>query len=596
MFNRQKNIVCEMILKLRNHPDDEIEPLQPLQVKLDNLHNLFMAYKPVFSSARSILQTQPSFDRKPIPPSGRKKQSLLPFLGSALKWLTGTATTKDIKHIKKQISSLIKTQENQQKTMVHIVSILNLTRYETQVNRQWINIILKELTKSNKDIRALFNITNQLATQVQVWNTILHLRAMLTNLRDCLHFMKQLANHVLEYIDTATTGTLTPHLIPVPDLQQMLYQIESELPPNMHLPIPSSDPLHFYRYLWTHVLVEENQFLLLIDVPIQDRAQQIQIYQIINLPIPVGNYSMRYTMDTKYLGVTYDRTKAMDIPEEQFKLCKEANGQFGPLTTPLQPLTNPPSCVATLYTKNSTEINHLCELTTKTQPELYLPIPLTSNVWAIISSPFKQQPPVTVICPTRPATSIHISPPIQVLRLEPACTATSQHFHLPPKYEDTHVTMNLSIYNANLDIINISSALFRITQHIPSVQQQEMLERLAALPPVPIKRITMELMGEVLQETLLNDKPYWLHPSFLMGCIGFVVSIMSTVACIAKKKVAAWKPPALSGFLSLCRKDKNNTKMDDEDMDRPIYRPSGIIPTVIRPQESHGLCVIPQPA
>ena len=35
--------------------------------------------------------------------------------------------------------------------------------------------------------------------------------------------------------------------------------------------------------------------------------------------------------------------------------------------------------------------------------------------------------------------------------------------------------------------------------------------------------------------------------------------------------------------------------MDDEDMDGPIYRPSGIILTVIRLQESHGLCVIPQP-
>ena len=161
MFNRQKNIVSETISKLQNHTDDEIEPLQPLQVELDNLHNLFMAYKPVFSSARSMLQTQPSFDRKPIPPSAWKKWSLLPFLGSALKWLTGKATTKDIKHIKKQISSLIKTQENQWKTMVHIVSILNLIRYETQVNRQQINIILKELTKSNENIRALFNITNQ---------------------------------------------------------------------------------------------------------------------------------------------------------------------------------------------------------------------------------------------------------------------------------------------------------------------------------------------------------------------------------------------------------------------------------------------------
>ena len=205
-------------------------------------------------------------------------------------------------------------------------------------------------------------------------------------------------------------------------------------------------------------------------------------------------------------------------------------------------------------------------------------------MWAIISSPFKQQPPVTVICPTKPTMSVQISPPIHVLRLEPACSATSQHFHLPPKYKDTHMIMNLSIYNANLDSINISFTLFRITQYIPSVQQQEMLEKLAALPPVPIKRITKELMGEVLQETLSSDNPFWLCPSFFIGCIGFIVSIMSTVACIVKKRVAAWKLPALTGSLSLCRKDKNNTKMDDEDMDRPIYQSSGIIPTVIRPQ------------
>ena len=209
----------------------------------------------------------------------------------------------------------------------------------------------------------------------------------------------------------------------------------------------------------------------------------------------------------------------------QKKLCKEANGQFCPLLTPLQPLTNPPSCIAALYTKNSREINRLCELTTKAQLEIYLPIPLAPNVWAIISSPFRQQPPVTIICPTKPAALIHISPPIHVLKLEPACSATSQHYHLPPKYEDTHITMNFSLYNANLDVIDISSASFRIAQHIPSVQQHKMLEKLVALPPVPIKRITMELMGEVLQETLSSDKPFWLHPSFLMGCIRFVASI-----------------------------------------------------------------------
>ena len=48
MFNRQTNIVRETISKLRNHPDDTIEPLQPFQVKLDNLYSLFIAYNQYF--------------------------------------------------------------------------------------------------------------------------------------------------------------------------------------------------------------------------------------------------------------------------------------------------------------------------------------------------------------------------------------------------------------------------------------------------------------------------------------------------------------------------------------------------------------------
>ena len=48
----------------------------------------------------------------------------------------------------------------------------------------------------------------------------------------------------------------------------------------MHLPMSSEDPLHFYRYLHTHILIANLLFLLLIDVPIQDHTQQLSIYKI----------------------------------------------------------------------------------------------------------------------------------------------------------------------------------------------------------------------------------------------------------------------------------------------------------------------------
>ena len=79
--------------------------------------------------------------------------------------------------------------------------------------------------------------------------------------------------HTIDYINAATLGTLSPHILPVMDLQKMLLLISDTLPPTLHLPVSPDDTLHFYRYLHTHILIKNKQFLLLIDVAIQDRSQ-----------------------------------------------------------------------------------------------------------------------------------------------------------------------------------------------------------------------------------------------------------------------------------------------------------------------------------
>ena len=76
----------------------------------------------------------------------------------------------------------------------------------------------------------------------------------------------------MDYINAATSGTLSPHILLVMDLWKMLSHIADALPPMLHSPVSPDDTLHLYRYLYTHVLIENKQFLLLIDVPIQDRS------------------------------------------------------------------------------------------------------------------------------------------------------------------------------------------------------------------------------------------------------------------------------------------------------------------------------------
>ena len=174
---------------------------------------------------------------------------------------------------------------------------------------------------------------------------ILHIRSVFANLCDSLNYIQKVSTHTMEYIDAATSGTLSPHVLPVIDLQRMLQHIADTLPPILHLPISPEDTRHFYRYLHTHILIQNKQFLLLIYVPILDRSQQLTIHQILTLGIPYRNYSACYDVHTKYFGVTKDATMAVELSTTQFQACQDANGQFCSITTPpFQPLANPSTC------------------------------------------------------------------------------------------------------------------------------------------------------------------------------------------------------------------------------------------------------------
>ena len=119
--------------------------------------------------------------------------------------------------------------------------------------------------------------------------------------------------HTMDYVNAVTTGTLSPDILPIMDLKKILSQIEETLPPTLHVPVSSEDTLYFYQYLCTHILITNKQFLLLIDVPIQDRSQQLSICKISTLNIPHGIFTTYYDINTQYLGITQDETMAVEI-------------------------------------------------------------------------------------------------------------------------------------------------------------------------------------------------------------------------------------------------------------------------------------------
>ena len=288
----------------------------------------------------------------------------------------------------------------------------------------------------------------------------------------------------MEYIDAATSGILLPHVLPVTDLQKMLQHIADTLPPTLQLLISPEDTLHFYRYLRTHILIENKQFLLLIDIPIQDRAHQITVHQVFTLDIPHGNYSAHYDVNTRYFGVTKYATMGVELSTAQFQTCQEANGQFCHISMPFQPLANPPMCIAALYTKSEARIASKCSLQLCKTINTALPTQITPDVWILTAPVTAPVNTITLICPEKPMETDTIWQPIHILKLPMACSVTSAHVYLPPRYETPVLNVNISLDMANLQIINITALHFCVLQYLGNNKSDIQLQHLATIPSI----------------------------------------------------------------------------------------------------------------
>ena len=425
---------------------------------------------------------------------------------------------------------------------------------------------------------------------------ILHIISVFVNLQDSMQYLCTISTHTMDYIDAATSGILSPHVLPIADLQKMLQYIADTLPPTLHLPISPVDTLHFYRYLHTHVLIENKQFLLLIDIPIQDRARQITIHQVFTLDIPHGNYSARYDINTQYFGVTKGTTMGLELSSTQFEVCKQANGQFCHISMPFQPLANPPTCIAALYAKSTASIESKCSLQLHKTTTTPLPTQIMPDVWILATPTSAPTDTISLIFPEKPMETIPIRQPLHVLKLPMACSATSANFYLPLRYETPILNVNVSLNMANLQAINITALHFRIWQHMGSNHSETELQHLATLPSIPVHKVYQHLLNNSLQLTPFNMQPsedtntlwkLFTHPGIYVSALDSILPVGVGLFCC----YFFWCQPARLVCQPLKSGNMQYTIVDDNVEEAPIYRCEGKAPKPTRPCKNHCLAI-----
>ena len=349
-------------------------------------------------------------------------------------------------------------------------------------------------------------------------------------------------------------------------------------------------PYIFYRYLHTHILIKNKQFLLLNDISIQDRACQITIHQVFTLDIPHGNYSAHYDINTRYFGVTKDATMGLELSTTQFEVCKQANGQFCHISIPFQPLANPPTCIAALYAKSEAGIKLKCSLQLCKAATTSLPKQITATP---ASAPTDT---ISLICPEKPMETIPIRQLLHVLKLSMACSATSAHFFLPPRYETPILNINVSLDMANLRAVNITAVHFCVWQHMGRNHSKTRLQHLATLPSIPIHKVYQHLLNSSLHLTPFNMKPsedtdtlwnLFTHPGIYVSALGSLIPVGIGLFCcyfFRCQPARLAHQPLQSGYTQY-------TIVDDNVEEAPIYRCEGKAPKPTRPCKNHGLAI-----
>ena len=211
------------------------------------------------------------------------------------------------------------------------------------------------------------------------------------------------------------------------------------------------------------------------------------------------------------------------------RYVNKPNGQFCHISTPFQLLTNPPTCIAALYTKSKAGIASKCSLQLHKTTTTNLPTQITPDVWILTTPATAPINTVTLICPEKPMETIPIQQLIHILKLPMACSATSSHFYLPPRYETPILDVNISLNMTNLQMINISAQHFHIWQHLGNNRSDMQLQHLATIPSIPVHKIYQHLLNGTTPivpfntESSENTNSLWsvfTHPGIYISALG----------------------------------------------------------------------------
>ena len=315
-----------------------------------------------------------------------------------------------------------------------------------------------------------------------------------------------------KYLDTLSSGKLSPTLVNPIHLCDELLGIQRELPPTIELPEnPAYNIWHYYKHLTVSFVPHADKIILLIRLLLVDSDSTVTLYKVYNLPIVnqhIGK-SLKYNLQENYLAITNDNNYATIPSEYEFIECTLASGHFCNLKNALYHMHSLGWCLTSLFLKNDRMIETNCRMSLTNVTGLQA-IYLDQGNWAVATVKSDQ---MEISCNSHRHV-ITIEPPLTLVNLQPGCSAFSAKIKLPPYCKKYSKGFAIAIKAANLHPDKFSHVDFCIWKSFNvsslSTIQKSNLNKLDLAPSVPVNKLWAKI--ESLKVLNLDSKgKFWFY-------------------------------------------------------------------------------------
>lgn len=489
--------------------EDRIEVTRQTVLNLE--HNPTSTLRSVFNSFRNIEKDLLSLDNtvqqlktrfnehKMHRP--REKRSVLPFVGDALSFLFGTVSHGDLNRIKENLNKLTRNALKLEHVVKDSLTLINVSRTAIIENRHTINVLVGRIGYINNALR---NITRDHGARLDALETVLpvkfRLEAVIRELNHAIDKTIMYLEHMELQVNVLSAGKLAPSVVTPKRLQAILESIQLSLRTTVKLPVdPRKNIWLYYRFLTCSTFFDANKIIVVVPIPLLDINNEFEVYKVHNLPIPGNNSVMsrtaaQYKLEGAGFAINMDRTKYHILSEVGLQECSNPFKGFCQFTSPIYPILGHSHCITSLFIRNDRMIEVNCKAYVLTGITLPQALYLGTGAWAISTN---KPLMFAITCPTDTMqhTSKSVLPSIGILRLPPACSATSQELMLTPYYHSETIynvpqSEVLSLLSSNFSLSNIWEVFHKKTK-IPEFPK--LPEKLKELGSIPMSKLIDEM-------------------------------------------------------------------------------------------------------